>query len=108
MGRTPTPLLGLLLSVSVIGVARNPWNRHFPAHAFWAAGVFLGGQLFAVAETAIALRRGGSALAPLCATTLGIASFWTMVWLLFKDGISAAGELFEVQMALMTSDFEAF
>lgn len=54
------PILGVWCSLSILGVALNPWDRRMSLHLVAANGIFVGGPLWVFLGTLIGRRRGAS------------------------------------------------
>jgi len=107
---TAVPWCGALISISICGVALNPWDRRLILHGIFANGVFGAGFMFCLLTASLNYLRGASyrrgfaivTLIALCG--IGTAVFGTLALQdLTKQNIIHAVEDGEVKQTILTS-----
>jgi len=110
------PAVGVWCSVSIAGVALNPWDYRIVAHLLSALGIFFGGALFAALASVIDWHRGLSFRRPLALVVVAVtAEVLMFVFLgLGLDDLRASGEASgsandgSASMELMKTDYLAY
>eukprot|EP00927_Polykrikos_kofoidii_P034424 TRINITY_DN2921_c0_g2_i1.p1 TRINITY_DN2921_c0_g2~~TRINITY_DN2921_c0_g2_i1.p1 ORF type:complete len:114 (-),score=15.39 TRINITY_DN2921_c0_g2_i1:367-708(-) len=66
---------GTICSISVAGVALNPWSERLYLHLFFANGVFIGGAVFIAIDCLLSYRRGDPFVALLMVACFAVILF---------------------------------
>merc|ERR1711924_411089 len=104
------PVLGVLVSLSIVGVAVNPWSLRFEAHMMFADGAFFGGLAFALVVCILESLRTYRSFAVATFALLLAATALTFMFHFLNVGIAELEKEDEFQkgLKLMTNDFLAY
>lgn len=104
-------VLGVLVSLSIVGVALNPWSLRYDVHMIFADGAFFGGLAFAMVVCIIeSLRTYRSCAVATLALLLAAALLTCMFHFLDVGVAELGGDLNDVEndMKLIANDFVAY
>jgi len=104
------PVLGVLVSLSIVGVAVNPWSLRFEAHMMFADGAFFGGFAFVLVVCILESLRTYRSFAVATFALLLAATALTCMFRFLDVGVAELEKKDEYQkgLKLMSNDFLAY
>eukprot|EP00930_Biecheleria_cincta_P006912 TRINITY_DN108018_c0_g1_i1.p1 TRINITY_DN108018_c0_g1~~TRINITY_DN108018_c0_g1_i1.p1 ORF type:complete len:262 (+),score=19.34 TRINITY_DN108018_c0_g1_i1:107-892(+) len=101
-------VVGVLCSISIAGVALNPWGERLSLHLFFANGVFNGGSLYLAIDSLLAYKRGQPFKLVLLMTCSAYMSLLAMLLFGSKGSSQIHADGDTITFAMIVSDFEGY
>lgn len=102
------PIVGVLCSISILGVAMNPWHLRFIAHLLAATGIFYGSGLLLLLDSLLGWKRGESFKRVLCVALLAFTSLVLMTVFGARAGSALEAKGAEIYMGMLGTDFHGY
>jgi len=102
------PTVGVVNSLSVIGVALNPWNERLALHLLFANGIFFGGAVFIATDSLLGYARGRSFKRVLFVAAVAFSSLLLMFGFLRMGSSRLKKQRLKFSFKMMGTDFNGF
>lgn len=102
------PFMGAWCSLSIAGVALDPWDLRLQWHVFFADGIFFGGIIFALVASLLGRQRGRPHRGPLTVVAIAFAAVVLMTGFVTQGVAEVGKEGLKSSMVLMRDEYAAY